>query len=214
MTMRFGILKGSKNDKLAVAIHSPSGRVIKSWNATQAEHTTSVLHEFGMYAICYRRIQGSYKINVFHTVEIIPSGIAVILLYPTMTATLQKRNLAGANYTIFQTSDDEKDMQFGITEFNIESLSPSMITDRTRALLSLSVRYNSTSNVVLQVAHMTDTTQYPLKWSQFESHIENLSRREIDRDQAASGNHVYFDITESIEEAIKDGKRALTLTVH
>nr|CCA13881.1 conserved hypothetical protein [Albugo laibachii Nc14] len=214
MTMRFGVLKGSKNDKLAVAIHSPSGRILSNWTDTQAEHTTSQLHEFGMYSICYRRLGGSYKINVFHTVELIPSGIGVFLLYPATTATLQKRNPAAADYGIFQASDDEKGLQFGIVDFNLESLSPSMINDRSRAFLSLSIRYNSTSDVRLQVAHMTDSVQYPLEWSQFKSHIENLSQREIDEDHATSGSHTSFDITEYIEHAMKEGKNAITLTIH
>ncbi|GAB9464069.1 Endosomal protein p24b [Globisporangium polare] len=213
---RFGLLDPKGWDRMDVSIKTPSMKVLQSWNKTQNNHLTTTARESGLYHLCFRKLGGSSeKFVVFYSFDFISTGSVSLVLYPNVAATLTKSSPDETIYTAMTLNTAKGDAtSIGLVEFDLQSVSSSLIRPNTRVQLLLAVDSTSKEKVDVAVGVFPHKLQYPITWNSLGNFVRGEYKdRTINNAVTEMGSHLTFDITELFSSKVNIQQETLAFVL-
>ncbi|KAF1328032.1 Endosomal protein p24b, partial [Globisporangium splendens] len=232
LLFRFGVIDPASYDVMDVVVKTPTLKTVQSWNRTQSNHLSTTVRESGLYHLCFRKLGGSSQdFNVFYSFDFISTGTRIYhicilntlmwhwlltLLYPNVAATVSKSNPDETIYTAMTlTTTKGEATSLGITEFDLQGVSASLIHPNTRVQLLLSVDSVSKEKVDIAVGIYDKQLQYPLSWNSLGNFVKGeYKERVMDNAVTEMGSHLTFDITELFASRVNAQRETLNFVFY
>lgn len=201
MLFRFNIIEPTTSDFVDVQIKGPTGRVVSSWNETNSEHYQESIKENGLYSFCFRRRQNAKKkLQIYFLLDVISAGSIILRSYPDQVGTVEKTNPKQFNTMMVRVKGEES---YGILSFDLHDVASGILHDNTRAVIQLFVEFSEKDDREIQILHIpTESANEPFTYDMLSS--MKLSHA-IDYSDCKTGSAVQLDVTEEIEDILKNG---------
>ncbi|OQR83315.1 hypothetical protein ACHHYP_14846 [Achlya hypogyna] len=229
LLFRFEILEPTTYDAVDVAIRSPTGRIVESWNKTARAHSTQTVRESGLYHFCFSKLPGSSRrITISYAFDFLSVGSRVLTSYPASVTSIEKAAPAKSTYTeLVAETVAGKPTKMAFLEFSLAGVSQSLVQEKTRIMLVVAVEYTSKLAMDLTLSHVKGGLKHPMSWDSMEHHVESYqvtstSSSSIDGpDQtsivqgarAETGGDIAFDVTDLVSETLRNGGQSLAFSV-
>ncbi|OQR98508.1 hypothetical protein THRCLA_06711 [Thraustotheca clavata] len=215
LLFRFEIIEPTTYDALSVAIRSPAGRIVDSWNRTTRGHASHTVRESGLYYFCFTKLQGSSKrITVMYAFDFLSVGSRTMTNYPASIASVDQADPTNSIYTDLEAQTVQgKPTKMGFVEFSLAGTSKALIQEKTRIMLSLSVEYTSKPSMDLTISHVKNGLEHPMSWNAMKTHIESYQSSIIQGARAETGGVISFDVTDLVSETLKNDAQSLAFSI-
>ncbi|KDO20150.1 hypothetical protein SPRG_13976 [Saprolegnia parasitica CBS 223.65] len=187
LLFRFEILEPTTYDAVDVAIRSPTGRIVESWNKTTRAHTSQAVRESGVYHFCFSKLPASSRrITVSYAFDFLSVGSRIMTGKPTKMA---------------------------FVEFSLAGVSKGLVGEKTRIMLSFSVEYTSQLSMDMTLSHVKGGLKHPMSWESMEHHVESFQASILQGARAETGGILSFDVTDLVSDTLRAGGQSLAFSV-
>jgi hypothetical protein len=106
-----------------------------------------------------------------------------------------------------------KPTKIGLLDFDFHDVSSSIIQKNTRVHLALTTSFVSKSIVEISIAKYPKNMSYPATWNTLSDYIDTINTNVFDTATTSLGDHMDFDVTDLVSNALENHKDTLTFSV-
>ncbi|EQC35733.1 hypothetical protein SDRG_07011 [Saprolegnia diclina VS20] len=215
LLFRFEILEPTTYDAVDVAIRSPTGRIVESWNKTTRAHTSQAVRESGVYHFCFSKLPASSRrITVSYAFDFLSVGSRIMTSYPASITTIEKSDPTKSTYSdMIAETTAGKPTKMAFVEFSLAGVSKGLVGEKTRIMLSFSVEYTSQLSMDMTLSHVKGGLKHPMSWESMEHHVESFQASILQGARAETGGILSFDVTDLVSDTLRTGGQSLAFSV-